>query len=186
MKCLSENLRLLRPWLVKRKMICKSFGKSRKPRIDDQTWHKRHKETRTCLSRQCWPNTFINVHQLAIPSNFEFAIWNLSRCNRSDHRIAWVIEKNREKRLKQHSRMISYSRANQQSSNFMPSRSVFYRWFFGNCTDRALFINGAKSICFYTSQVRTCQLLQGLTGAIFDSLKLLFRKWCGPAWVLSL
>ena len=35
---------------------------------------------------------------------------------------------------------------------------------------RASFINGAKLICFYTSQLRTCQLLLGLTGAIFDSL----------------
>ena len=41
---------------------------------------------------------------------------------------------------------------------------------------RASFINAAKLICFYASQLRACQLLLGLTAAIFDSLKLLFRK----------
>ena len=51
---------------------------------------------------------------------------------------------------------------------------------------RASFINSTKLICFSASQLRICQLLLGLTGAIFNSLKLLFRMWCGLAWVLSL
>ena len=51
---------------------------------------------------------------------------------------------------------------------------------------RASFINYAKLICLYASQLRTCQLLQGLTDVIFDELKLQFRKRSGLAWVLSL
>ena len=35
---------------------------------------------------------------------------------------------------------------------------------------RASFINGTKLICFYASQLKACQLLLRLTGAIFDSL----------------
>ena len=42
--------------------------------------------------------------------------------------------------------------------------------------DRASFINCAKLICIDASHIRTCQLLLGLTDAIFESLKLLFRK----------
>ena len=78
---------------------------------------------------------------------------------------------------------------NQVKQNATSNLTVFLMLFQMVCSTlphRASFINGAKLICFYTSQLRTCQLLLGLTGEIFDSLKLLFRKWCGQAWVLSL
>ena len=51
---------------------------------------------------------------------------------------------------------------------------------------RASVINCAKLICSYASQLRTWQLLLGLTDVIFDSLKLQFRERSGLAWVLSL
>ena len=54
-----------------------------------------------------------------------------------------------------------------------------------SASHRASFINCAKLLCSYASQLRTCQLLLGLPDVIFDSLKLQFRERSGLAWVLS-